>query len=91
MKSLAIIGTGIAGLGAAHFLHHRYDLTLFEQNDYAGGHTNTITVDEAGRAVSWSGSGGWSATARQPGVRLQAMQESPLCARASVRRRRWTR
>ena len=51
MKSLAIIGTGIAGLGAAHFLHDRYDLTLFEQNDYAGGHTNTITVDEAGRAV----------------------------------------
>lgn len=51
MKSLAIIGAGIAGLGAAHFLRDRYDLTLFEQNDYAGGHTNTITVDEAGRAV----------------------------------------
>lgn len=51
MKTLAIIGTGIAGLGCAHFLHARYDISLFEQNDYAGGHTNTITVDEAGRAV----------------------------------------
>ncbi len=51
MKTLAIIGTGIAGLGCAHFLHDRLDLTLYEQNDYAGGHTNTITVDEAGRAV----------------------------------------
>ena len=51
MKSLAIIGTGIAGLGAAHFLNDRYDLTLFEQNDYVGGHTNTITVDESGCAV----------------------------------------
>ena len=51
MQTLAIIGTGIAGLGCAHFLHTRYDLTLYEQADYAGGHTNTITVDEQGRAV----------------------------------------
>ncbi|MEP7344737.1 MAG: FAD-dependent oxidoreductase [Gemmatimonadaceae bacterium] len=51
MKSLAIIGTGIAGLGAAHFLHKRFDLTLYEQNDYPGGHSNTITVDEEGRSV----------------------------------------
>lgn len=51
VKTLAIIGTGIAGLGCAHFLHERFELTLFEQNDYAGGHTNTITVEEAGRAV----------------------------------------
>lgn len=50
-KKLAIIGTGIAGLGCAHFLHPHYDLTLYEQNDYAGGHTNTITVDEQGQAV----------------------------------------
>ena len=51
VKTLAIIGTGIAGLGCAHFLHARYDLTLYEQYDYAGGHTNTIIVDESGRAV----------------------------------------
>ncbi len=53
MQSLAIIGTGIAGLGCAHFLHKRFDLSLYEQNDYAGGHTNTITVDEAGQPVSF--------------------------------------
>ena len=51
MKTLAIIGTGIAGLGAAHFLHKRFDLTLYEQNDYIGGHTNTITVAEGARRV----------------------------------------
>ncbi len=53
MPRLAIIGTGIAGLGCAHFLQRDFDLTLFEQNDYAGGHTNTVTASEpgTGRAV----------------------------------------
>jgi predicted NAD/FAD-binding protein len=51
MTTLAIIGTGVAGLGCAHFLHSRYDVTLFEQNDYPGGHTNTIVVNEQGRQV----------------------------------------
>jgi len=51
MSSLAIIGTGIAGLGCAHFLHRHFDLTLFEQADYAGGHTNTVTIDEPGSAT----------------------------------------
>lgn len=46
MPSLAIIGSGIAGLGCAHFLRHDFDLTIFEQNDYVGGHTNTIEVAE---------------------------------------------
>jgi predicted NAD/FAD-binding protein len=45
---LAIIGTGISGLGCAHFLHHRFDLTMFEANGYIGGHTNTVTVKEDG-------------------------------------------
>ncbi len=51
MSRIAIIGTGIAGLSAAHFLHPRHEVTLFEKNDYPGGHTNTITVDEGGRPV----------------------------------------
>src|SRR6266571_3110373 len=46
VRKLAIIGTGVAGLGCAYFLHPRYDLTLYEKNDYAGGHTNTIAVQE---------------------------------------------
>lgn len=48
MSSVAIIGTGIAGMGCAHFLHRHFDVTLFEQHDYTGGHTNTVTVPEAG-------------------------------------------
>jgi predicted NAD/FAD-binding protein len=46
--TLAIIGTGISGLGCAHFLHREFDVTLFEQNRYTGGHTNTVTVPETG-------------------------------------------
>ena len=47
----AIIGTGIAGMGCGHFLHRHTDLTIYEQNGYIGGHTNTVTVDEDGKPV----------------------------------------
>ncbi len=50
MKRLAIIGTGIAGLGCAHFLHRRFALTLYE-NDYVGGHSNTVSVPDENRSV----------------------------------------
>jgi predicted NAD/FAD-binding protein len=39
---IAIIGTGIAGLGAAHALSRLHDVELFEANRHAGGHVNTI-------------------------------------------------
>lgn len=51
MQKLAIIGTGIAGMGCGWFLHRDFDLTVYEQNDYAGGHTNTIAADEDDRPV----------------------------------------
>jgi predicted NAD/FAD-binding protein len=51
MQTLAIIGTGIAGMGCAHLLQHKYDLSIFEKNDYIGGHTNTVSVDEDGKPV----------------------------------------
>ncbi len=43
-ERVAIIGAGIAGLAAAHLLHDKYQLTVFEAAGYAGGHTNTIDV-----------------------------------------------
>jgi predicted NAD/FAD-binding protein len=51
MKRIAIIGTGIAGLGCAYFLRRKFDLLFYEKNDYAGGHTNTVSVPEANRLV----------------------------------------
>lgn len=44
MKKIAIIGTGISGLGAAYLLAKDYDVTVYEKNDYIGGHSRTITV-----------------------------------------------
>ena len=42
---IAIVGAGVSGLTAAHLLHRRHDITVFEAGAYAGGHTNTIRVD----------------------------------------------
>jgi predicted NAD/FAD-binding protein len=51
MQRVAIVGSGIAGLGSAWFLHRAFDLTVFEAADYIGGHTHTVTVDDGGRAA----------------------------------------
>lgn len=44
MKTVGIVGSGIAGLGCAYLLRNDYAVTVFDGNDYAGGHTNTIDV-----------------------------------------------
>lgn len=41
---IAVIGAGISGLASAYLLGRRYEVTLFEASDYAGGHTNTVEV-----------------------------------------------
>jgi len=41
---IAIIGSGISGLGAAYLLHPYHDITVYEKNAYIGGHTRTIEV-----------------------------------------------
>ena len=42
---IAVIGTGIAGLGAAYVLSRRHEVELFERDDRPGGHTNTVLHD----------------------------------------------
>jgi len=46
---IAIIGSGISGLSAAWYLHqqHKHTITLFEANDYMGGHTHTHAIRSA--------------------------------------------
>lgn len=48
-KRIAIIGTGISGMTCGYMLHENNDVTLFEANDYIGGHTATIDVNIDGR------------------------------------------
>jgi predicted NAD/FAD-binding protein len=42
---IAIVGTGISGLVAAHLLHREHEIVVYEAGGRAGGHTNTIRVD----------------------------------------------
>lgn len=49
---LAVIGTGIAGLSAAWLLSTAHDVVVFEQGDYAGGHSNTVDVQAPGGPVA---------------------------------------
>jgi predicted NAD/FAD-binding protein len=50
-KKIAIIGTGISGLSCAWLLHRQHDVTIYEQNDYVGGHSNTTTADVGGNNI----------------------------------------
>jgi len=43
---LAIVGSGVSGLVAAHLLHERHEITLFEARERIGGHVNTVDVVE---------------------------------------------
>lgn len=40
-SKIAVVGGGIAGNTTAHILSRAHDVTIFERNDYLGGHTNT--------------------------------------------------
>lgn len=45
---VAVVGGGIGGIAAAHYLAPHHEVTLFERNPAIGGHTCTIMVDDPG-------------------------------------------
>jgi predicted NAD/FAD-binding protein len=49
---IAIVGTGISGLTSAYLLHKKHEVHLFEANDYIGGHTSTITVNDSNKLIN---------------------------------------
>ena len=48
---IAVVGSGISGLVAAHLLNDNFDVTLFEAADRLGGHANTMPVPVDGHDV----------------------------------------
>ncbi len=51
MAKIAIIGTGISGLGAAFLLHPRHEITVYEKAPRVGGHSRTVSVNYDGRSI----------------------------------------
>lgn len=62
---VAVVGAGIAGLTAAWYLASRHDaeVTVFEANDYIGGHTDTHRLDILGK--TWAVDSGFIVFNRQ--------------------------
>lgn len=52
MARIAIIGSGISGLGAAYLLNQRHEVTVYEKADRIGGHSRTVTVDYSGETIA---------------------------------------
>ena len=51
MARIAIIGTGISGLGSAFLLNPDHDITVYEKAGRIGGHSRTVTWDYDGKAI----------------------------------------
>jgi uncharacterized protein len=48
MSRIAVIGGGIAGMAAAHYLSDHHEVHLFEREPSIGGHTRTVAVETPG-------------------------------------------
>ena len=49
---VAVIGTGISGNVAAYHLNKHHKITVYEANDYIGGHTHTHDINHQGKHFS---------------------------------------
>lgn len=45
-QRIAVVGCGVAGLTAGWLLGRRHTVEFFEKNDYAGGHTRTLSLPD---------------------------------------------
>ena len=52
MSKIAIIGSGISGMGAAWALRNTADITVFEAEARPGGHAHTMDIDYDGRNIA---------------------------------------
>ena len=50
-KKLAIVGSGISAMTCAYYLRDDFEISIFEKNDYLGGHTHTHTIKEGEKEI----------------------------------------
>jgi predicted NAD/FAD-binding protein len=50
--SIAVVGSGIAGLTVAEGLYRDHDVTVYEAEAWVGGHTHTVDIDEDGQTIA---------------------------------------
>ena len=48
---IAVIGSGISGLSAAHYLSKKFKVDLFEKEDHFGGHSYTLDIKDSNNIV----------------------------------------
>ena len=41
---IAVVGSGISGLSAAHYLSKKHHVDIFEKDDHFGGHSHTLDL-----------------------------------------------
>ncbi len=51
-QRIAVIGSGISGLTCAYYLAKQHDITVYEREDYIGGHTRTVNVEKDGERAA---------------------------------------
>jgi len=49
---IAVVGAGISGMLSAYLLCDEHEVTVFEANDYIGGHTHTVDATLAGQTYA---------------------------------------
>ena len=49
---IAVVGSGISGLGVAYALSEKYDVKLFEKNPSFGGHSSTADINIGNKEIS---------------------------------------
>ncbi len=49
--NIAVIGSGISGLSCAQYLSQKFEIDLYEKNNYFGGHSNTHSFKVNGKQI----------------------------------------
>ena len=56
--NVAVVGGGVAGVTTAYLLQRHHRVTLYEKNDYIGGHTHTISIPDVHKETAEHGQTG---------------------------------